>query len=135
MRFRKSIRKVSDRGRLIREVEKVFREVILKERPDRCEWCGSSGKPLQIAHILAKSTHPRLRFYRDNVLLLCFPCHPPKWHNNPIEAMDFLRGYKGNDHIQGLLAYERCAGKHDKIFLLCLIDSFKKELKKEGKLW
>ena len=122
-----NLSKTSERGRLIKNCDKLFREIILLERPNKCEWCGRAIR-LQIAHIISKAAHPRLRFKKENVLLLCFPCHPPKWHKKPHEAMDYVRKYKGEKHLEKLYEIERWAGRHDRLYLMALEMNFRNEL-------
>ena len=125
----KRIPKSSSMGRLVIRVDGLFRQVVLKERPHKCEWCGRPSEVLQIAHILPKGTHPRLRYRRENVLLLDFPCHPERWHKNPAEAMELIRKIRGENYIETLREMEGFMSKHDKIYLLALQQKFREELK------
>jgi len=107
---RKRIKRSNERGKLIKKVDALFRQVILKERLKRCEWCGRTFR-LQISHILPKGAYPRLRYFKPNVLLLCFPCHPERWHKNPLEAARFIEETKGADYRDKLLAYDKILPK------------------------
>ena len=124
MRY-KRISKMSNKGRLIRECDRLFRQVLLKERPHKCEWCGKQSDRLQVAHILPKGSHPRLRYRRENVLLLDFPCHPERWHKDPLNANLFIEMYKGNNYIETLRQIESFMNKHDTLYLQGLIQNFK----------
>lgn len=93
--------------------DKLFRELILKERPNSCEWCGQLSNLLQIAHILPKGAFPRLRYQRANVLLLCFYCHMIRAHRNPLEFREWLVEYKSGDPLTQLREMERMLPKTD----------------------
>lgn len=102
------------------KTDKLFREVILKERVHKCEWCGKSGI-LHIAHILPKGCHPRLRYQRDNVLLLCYYCHMERAHKNPLEFVEWVLNYKGGDLLKVLRLMEKMLPKVDlKMISICL---------------
>lgn len=107
------------------KLDKLFREVIMKERPHRCEWCGRKDGTLAISHILSKGAHPRLRYCKNNILLLCFHCHIICWHRNPLAASKWLTEYKGKDYYDHLRTLERILPKTD---LKMLEIAFKKEL-------
>lgn len=95
------------------KTDKLFRQLILKERPAKCEWCGKPSNPLQVAHILPKGAFPRLRYQRANVLLLCFYCHMIRAHRNPLEFREWLVEYKGGDPLNQLRTMERILPKTD----------------------
>ena len=78
----------------------LFRKVILKERPEIYDWC-KHEKPCDVAHILDKGRYRKMRYVRDNVLLLCRHCHQ-RWHDNPIDAAVFLNKLKGPDYDMNL---------------------------------
>ena len=102
------------------KTDSLFRQLILKERPNKCERCGKT-ETLQIAHILAKGCHPRLRYQRCNVLILCVGCHLFWAHRNPLEFREWLVSYKGGDPLNTLRTMERSLAKTDlKMITLCL---------------
>ena len=105
-----SLTRRSDRYKLILRCEKLLKQIILKERGAKCEWC-KKNKVMQMAHILPKGLHPRLRFHRRNILLLCFYCHLIKWHRHPLNAAKFLIKYKGQNYESELLVAEIAAPK------------------------
>lgn len=53
--------------------------LIWNERPHICTHCyihlGNEPKTYHFSHIKPKSTHPELRLSKDNIQLLCLPCH------------------------------------------------------------
>ena len=83
------------------KTDALFRKVILKERPNACERCGIL-RNLQVAHILPKGSHPRLRYQRANVLLLCFSCHFLVAHKSPLKFYEWIESYKGKDLLDSL---------------------------------
>ena len=83
---RTPLRKVSDRGRLIKEAEKLLRQILKDKRGNKCEVCGRKPADLGLAHILPKGKYPSLRLYPENILLLCWmPCHY-FWHHDRDDA-------------------------------------------------
>lgn len=55
-----------------------FRAKVLARDNKKCVKCGHTGSkfnPLQVDHILAKSTHPELIFEMSNARTLCRKCH------------------------------------------------------------
>ncbi len=96
------IKRQSKKGKKVIECDKLFRQIILKKRPNACEWCGRNFR-LQVAHILPKGKYPKLRYYEWNIFLLCFPCHPMRWHNNPLEAVEFTKRLRGKNYYRDLL--------------------------------
>ena len=117
----------SDRYKLILICEKLLKQIILKERGAKCEWC-KKNKVMQMAHILPKGLHPRLRFHRRNILLLCFYCHLIKWHRHPLNAAKFLIKYKGQNYESELLVAEIAAPKITIFWLKTLEIVLKREL-------
>lgn len=100
--------------------DKLFRQVILAERPNRCERCHKTC-PVGVAHILPKGTHPRLRYKRCNVLLLCWHCHLEWAHKNPLEFNEWVEEYKGKELLNSLRIMERELPRTDlKMIALCL---------------
>lgn len=88
--------------------KRSIREILLKERPHRCEKCGLIdwlGEPinLQVHHIDGNTNHNT----RDNLLLLCPNCHSQtdNWcnkninRNNNITDEDFLNAIKNSNSI------------------------------------
>ena len=73
--------KYSTLGKLKAEADKLFFQVLIKERGAKCEFCGRNTT-LGTFHIMHKSTHPRIRFLKTNAIIACWhPCHH-NWHHN-----------------------------------------------------
>ena len=102
--------------------DKIFRQVILKERPNICEHClKNDNRMVYVAHILPKIQWPRLRYQRSNVLLLCYWCHKQWAHLNPVEFTEWLDAYKGAELKNSLRELSRSLPKVDlKMVQLCL---------------
>ena len=76
----KHLNKHSDRGRLMKDCDKLFFEILKIERGSKCEVCGRPNPTP--AHTLSKGVHPRLRYEKANVHLFCWlPCHY-YWHHD-----------------------------------------------------
>lgn len=88
--------------------KRSIREILLKERPHRCEKCGLTswlGEPinLQVHHIDGNANHNT----RDNLLLLCPNCHSQtdNWcnkninRNSNITDEEFLNAIKNSNSI------------------------------------
>ena len=116
------------RSLLLKECDELFRQIILGERLNKCEWCGKVYR-LQVAHILSKGLHPRLRYFKGNIVLLCFPCHPEKFHRNPLEAAKFIEESRGKDCIDKLKVYDVVLPKLTNVQIGLYILAFKQELK------
>lgn len=108
MKPRKPIRKCSDRGKLISEIENYIRITLKVERGARCELCGAKEEflpyPLSLFHIMEKSTYQRIRLSKRNLLLACWVpyysgqfCHNV-WHHN----RDSAKGQRIKEKIKEL---------------------------------
>ncbi len=126
--MRKPIKRASDKGKFKKELDSLFRKYILAIRPHKCQWCGSENKPLQVAHILPKGTYTKLRYLEENILLLCFPCHPPRWHLNPLEAAQLVERILGKQCREYLLMANKVQPTHTMFHLNNLKIAFKKRL-------
>ena len=124
---RSRLKKRSPKGKLLTECDKLFRQIILRERLNRCEWC-KKVKGLSVSHILPKGRHPRLRYFKANVLLLCTGCHIFKWHKSPLEAAKFMEETKGKDYTDKLKVYDIALPKLTMHQLNIYILVFKQEL-------
>lgn len=109
------------------KTDKVFRQIILKERPNLCEHCRKKdGRQVYVAHILPKGTYPRLRYQRPNILLLCYWCHMEWAHKNPLEFREWLCKYKGESILNDLRLMDRMLPKMDlKMVHMCLKEQLK----------
>lgn len=107
------------------KTDRLWRKVLLKERPELCERCRKhDGRMVYVAHILSKQAHPRLRYNRVNCLLLCYWCHIEFAHKQPLEFAEWVEEYKGKDLLNSLRLLERTLPKVDlKMLTLCLKES------------
>ena len=85
---RTRVRKQSEKGKLVRECDKLVWELV-KARDKRCLRCAGMTA-LTPFHILPKGTYPRLRHELINVICVCWPCHRHHWHDNPVEGVEWL---------------------------------------------
>ena len=108
--------------------DRLFRKVILKERPEICDWC-KHEKPCDVSHILDKGRYRKMRYVKDNVLLLCRHCHQ-RWHDNPLDANKFLEELKGAEYYQSLKVQDRLTMYTPDLKMLALV--FKQELRSLG---
>lgn len=127
-------KQVSDRGRLIKKIDKIFFEILKIERGAKCEIC---GRTQQIApfHILDKGRYPRLRWHKENVLLTCwFNCHY-SYHHYSHQDLRYQRVIEGIKKLRGNNYWNRLLVLHEvaqplKMFMLYMIYAArKKELK------
>jgi len=82
------LRKKSNRNKLMTAADKQFFRAI-RARDQVCQRCGSSSA-LAPSHVLCKGKYPNLRYDLLNAKLLCFGCHIPWWHANPMEAAEWF---------------------------------------------
>jgi len=105
--------------------DKLFRQVILKERPNKCEWCGKVV-PVFVCHILPKGMYQKLRYQRTNVLLLCYYCHMERAHKSPIDFYEWLTVYKDKELINSLRILDLALPRVDlKLTAICLKEDLK----------
>ena len=107
-----------------RKLDALFKEVILSERPNRCEWC-MRVKPVDLAHLLPKGKYRKMRYDRTNVILLCRSCHD-RFHSSPVDACSFIAKYKGVEYFVNLRLKDKFISHLPDMKLLVL--SFKQEL-------
>ena len=65
-----------------------------------CQKCGRSQGKLECSHIFSRR-HQGTRCDPDNAKLLCFTCHR-WWHENPPEAIEWLKGIVGQQKYDRL---------------------------------
>ncbi|MBM3702897.1 MAG: hypothetical protein FJW63_07930 [Actinobacteria bacterium] len=89
---------------------------------------------------MSVSTHPKLRYVDDNLLLVNWFPHHYGHHNwgltdprNKI-ILDKIIELRGLDWREKLLEREKFVGKMDCLYLTCLRESFKNELENLGKV-
>ena len=100
---RTRLRKTSNRGKLIKEVDSLFLKVLLAERGKQCEICGKREKtgPLGQFHILPKGKYPGLRYCKSNVLIAGWMCCHQKWHHSYYSAREIekrIKVLRGEDY-------------------------------------
>ena len=91
--MRRVSKKARERGKLIKELDRLTKVIIHARDGNKCVKCGK-GPPeivLQAAHILSKGPHGRLRFELLNLLSMCLRDHLYWWHKNPVEAYEWLQ--------------------------------------------
>jgi hypothetical protein len=77
----------------------------IRLRDQVCQRCGKTGR-LECSHIFSRR-HQGTRYDPGNAKALCFTCHR-YWHENPIEAVEWLKG------IIGQARYDRLRLKANK---------------------
>ena len=79
------LKKVSTRQKLINEILKIKRQMLIIERGARCELCGKEASELRFGlslfHILDRKRYPKIQLLDWNLLLACW-C-PAKWFYMP----------------------------------------------------
>lgn len=106
----KPLARVGKRGSILKELDDLLRDVVLRRDGFRCLKCGAETKPgrgggLQAAHIFPKGSYPAMRYELDNVICLCARCHifgPQAWHKHPIAALDWVRAHFGEARLNHL---------------------------------
>jgi hypothetical protein len=76
------------------KADRLFSEFI--RRKGYCEWCGKvDDGTLQCSHIFSRRFLVT-RWEPINANCLCASCHF-KWHQQPVEAVEWVKGYLGED--------------------------------------
>lgn len=85
------MKKTKTKTQLMKLADKKFSEYWRNEI-GKCECCGKK-EGLQLAHIISRNCR-KLRYLRDNTLVLCWHCH---WmfHSKPLEFTAFVEKVKG----------------------------------------
>lgn len=91
-------RKLNKR-QLIKKCDKLFSEVV--RSIGECEHCGAKDKTLHCAHIISRA-YRSTRWNLENAVCLCTRCHLYWAHKNPVEFVDWLEEYYGEDIRQRL---------------------------------
>jgi 5-methylcytosine-specific restriction endonuclease McrA len=73
--------------------DKLFSEYI--RSIGKCEWCGAVNDTLQCAHVFSRA-YLVTRWEPINANCLCASCHF-KWHQQPVEAVEWVKEYLGED--------------------------------------
>lgn len=116
------------RYKIIKEIEKYLLMELKRERGEQCEICGRRGGRLGLFHIFPKSTYPKLRFSKFNLLVACWmPCHY-RWHHDYFRAKDIdkqIRRLRGEEYEETLLLVNKTIPKMTMFYLKTLRDVYK----------
>ena len=133
------MKKVSDRGRLRKEIGRLHKLILLEQRGYVDEICGErSNNPDDFArfHILTVASMPKLEFRNENVLLYLkshwWVCHEPYHHDRDgklgQKIMKRIIELRGENYKQELRFIAQYIGRMNGLYLLALKDAFKKEI-------
>lgn len=116
--YRKKGKPKSDRAKLIKRLDDLTRELLIKQRGRKCEIhpnknCAQVG----VMHILSKQSHPRLRFYEPNIVLAGWFCSHFWTHHNSDDprakyTKQRLKEMYGEDYEDKLYLASRLAKQH-----------------------
>ena len=127
----------SERSKLIKDLDKLFRLVLIKKRGDIDEITGNPGNRLGTFHIMPKGAYPRLRYSERNCLLVnWFPAHFSWHHDNPGHktydmVLRRIKELRGDDYVEKLKMQETMADKISMSHLRLLKCVFEKELEEK----
>lgn len=112
----------------ISALDRKFSQYIRQIRGNRCERCKRQGVTLQGHHFYGRRKKS-VRFDPQNALCLCFmPCH--RWfHENPFEAVAWMRNKLGAREFDLLTIRANTPGKPDYEMIRLFLD---KKLKERG---
>lgn len=140
MKPRKAPKKVSVTGAVYKELDRLWFQILKLERGETDQIDDRPGNALGTFHILCKGNHPRLRYCRENCLLVNWMPHHYNWHHytsNDRQYQEVERGVislRGENYVENLRATEFMMPKHNLTYLKGLKIVFKlqlKELEKE----
>lgn len=136
---RSRLNPTSDRGRLQREADCLFSQLILKERGPNCEIHGKICDRVGNMHILSKAAHPKLRYVGLNVIRAGWFCSHYWTHHDGDDPRAILTKQRileilGPDYKQKLVDLEQWIGKHDTLYLRAKIQEFKDRLHQSERL-
>lgn len=135
----KYLNKQSVQGKCIAACDRLFLQILIAERGDRCELHnGNCRGAVGRFHILDIGMHPRLRYSRENVLLACWFGGSGRaghyhWHHDPFRKEEIEREIKrlrGENYKDKLLILERAMPRLTLFYLKTLKMAFTQELKK-----
>ena len=97
-------------------VDKKWSLVVRAKTGNKCEYCGIT-KFLNAHHIISRSNHAT-RWDLDNGVSLCAKHHLFSYefsaHKNPVEFIEWIKEYRGEEWYQNLREKARCKEKVDK---------------------
>ena len=120
-RIRKSD-KAKVRSSLTAECDKLTKQIIIHERGNACERCGKTAdiESPASAHIKSKGHYKRIRFYRPNLLLLCYRDHIEWAHKEPDDFLQWVE-QKWPGRLEQLRIQAAISAKTDlKLLVICL---------------
>lgn len=132
--MRYSLKTTSARGKLIKKIDSLFFQILIKDRGRICEVHNKPCPQIGTMHILSKGAHPKLRYCKENVLLAGWFCSHFWTHHNPddkraIYAKERIIALRGPAYKDRLLAMEVMEPKHSTTYLSMLYEAFKAEAK------
>lgn len=127
------------KGKSIYEkLDALWFKILKHERGEVDEIDGRPANGLGTFHILCKKNHPRLRYARENSLLVNWLPHHFNWHHythndEQYQVVDrAIVKLRGKDYKLQLMAIEYTMPKHSKIYLQSLHEAFKAILHSYG---
>ena len=118
---------------LIKKCEHLLLKMLMVERGNKCEICGKK-KILGLFHILPKGKYPRLRFYKENLLIAGWYCCHYQWHHDYYESRDRIapriKQLRGDDYEEKIAKVGEDCPKLTEAYLTELLLKFEKELTK-----
>ena len=124
----------SARGRLKGVTGDLHLKLLRLQRGNKCEISGDANCVVGRFHILRVSSHPRLEFESENILLCrWFPEHYA-WHHNGAndlrnaKTLARIKELKGEDYEEKLLKIEATKQRHDMLYLEALKLYLKSEI-------
>lgn len=104
--------KKTARSKLVKELDKLSKEVVRKRDGNICQHCDKwvEGSNRQVSHVVPVSQGNRLRWEPLNMKILCYHCHLNWWHKNPLEAFEWFESkfpdrYKFIKENRGIYKY------------------------------
>ena len=143
-RFGRKIRRRSDKMKIINEIEAHIRTILKVERGALCELCGQEEQflpyRLSLFHIMPKSTHKRIRFNKENLLLACWApyyaanfCHNIYHHNlgskRGQEILAKIKEIRGEHYETILSTKERLSPRLDITTLRIMLEAYRSAAK------
>ena len=113
------------------DLDDLVRE-ILRIKYKQSQVCGSK-KHLLVSHFITRSNYA-VRWDLDNVYWLCSGCHTMRrtaWHKDPAGAVDFVKGFLGDERYRELRMRASTVGqKIDKWTVKVYLEQELKKLKR-----
>jgi hypothetical protein len=133
------LNKMSDRGKIRKEVGRLHLAVLVVKRGRVCEICGQEAGPddtFARFHIRTVAAAPRLEFADENVLVYIkshwWVCHEPYHHDRDsaqgLKIMEAIKRLRGENYLGDLMDIERYMSQHSGIYLKARLAELKDEL-------